>query len=71
MRKSEKRNAEVGILKSEVGMRKSEKEMRKSENGMWNLDVASRTRRRPVGQDYAAAEDVEVGKGNLEDWKYK
>ena len=25
----------------------------------------------PGGRDYAAAKDAEVGKGNLEDWKYK
>jgi hypothetical protein len=44
-------------LKSEVGMRKSEK-------GSGNLEVGIRTRRRPIGRDYAAAKDAEVGNGN-------
>jgi hypothetical protein len=42
--------------------------MRKWENGSGNLEVRSRksevgneTRRRPIGLDYAAAKDVEMG----------
>jgi hypothetical protein len=39
--------------------------MRKWECGSGNLEVGSRTRRRPIGRDYAAAKDAEVGN----DWK--
>jgi hypothetical protein len=35
----------------EVGIRKAE-----------SIEVGIRTRRRPIGQDYAAAKDAEVGK---------
>jgi hypothetical protein len=30
--------------------------------GSENLEVGSRTRRRPIGRDYAAATDAKVGK---------
>ena len=43
----------MGKWNSEVGMRKSE------EGQM--IEVGSGTRRRPIGQDYAAAKDAEVG----------
>ena len=33
-----------------------------TEDGGQILELGSRTRRRPIGQDYAAAKDAEVGK---------
>jgi len=45
-------------VKSEGGSRNSE---RKEDEKMGRWD-RSRTRRRPIGQDYAAAKDAEVGK---------
>ena len=43
-------------MNAEVGMRKSEKGQK--------IEFGSRTRRRPIGRDYAAAKDAEVGMGN-------
>jgi hypothetical protein len=37
-----------------------------SEFGIWNLEFGSRTRRRPIGRDYAAAKDAEGGKVRAE-----
>jgi hypothetical protein len=36
--------------------------MRKSETGSGKLELGSGTRRRPIGRDYAAAKDAEVGR---------
>ncbi len=38
----------------------------KWEGGTGNLEVGSRTRRRPMGRDYAAAKDAGVGRGKSE-----
>jgi two-component system sensor histidine kinase/response regulator len=42
------------------------REIRKWEFGSGNLEFGSGTRRRPIGRDYAAAKDVEVGKEKSE-----
>jgi hypothetical protein len=42
-------------------MRKSEKIERRAEGRGQMLAVGGRTRRRPIGRDYAAAKDAEVG----------
>jgi hypothetical protein len=50
-----------GVSNSEVGMRNAEK--KKAEGG--RIEVGSRTRRRPIRQDYAAAKDAASGLSEL------
>jgi hypothetical protein len=52
---------EVRGQRSEVRGQRSEVRGQKTEFGSGNLEVGSRTRRRPIGRDYAAAEDAEGG----------
>ncbi len=47
-------------------MRNAECGMRNEEKVKGNVEVGMRTRRRPIGRDYAAAKDAECGKGNAE-----
>jgi hypothetical protein len=50
------------VRRSEVGMRKGEKIDGEKVGRSEGEKVGTRTRRRPIRQDYAAAKDAEVGK---------